>query len=131
MVQVLKGIAIDKYLKYQLIEILMAKNIGADILITSRNFDRNVSGTINMELPDTQTSYHSGNYYGNSGFGSYSGTSTTYGTKSHSIPYSVDRYDQDALFLKNVNNIKPVFNKVEDDYKKNGTSKFDGISVQI
>ena len=60
---------------------------------------------------------------------SYSGTSTTYGTQTTQIPYSVDRYDQGAIFLKNVKNIKPIFDKTNVDFPKSGISEYDGIWI--
>ena len=59
-----------------------AMSIGADVLIASSKYTGTRSGTIQMNLPDQQTTYHSGTVYGSGGSGSYSGTSTTYGTKT-------------------------------------------------
>ena len=105
-----------------------AMSVGADILITSATYQGTRSGTMQMSTPDQQTTYHSGTVTGSSGgYGTFSGTSTTYGTKTTQIPYTVDRYDQEGLFLKNVKNLKHIVDKTNVDYPKNGVSQYDGI----
>jgi membrane-associated protease RseP (regulator of RpoE activity) len=52
-----------------------------------------------MTVPHTQTSYDSGTIYGSGGgFANYSGTSTTFGSETTYMPYSVRRYDYYASF---------------------------------
>ncbi len=105
-----------------------AMSIGADILITSAAYQGSRSGTMEISTPDQQTTYHSGTVTGSSGgYGNYSGTSTTYGTKTTQIPYTVHRYDQAGFFLKNVKNVKPIFEKTNVDFPKSGVSEYDGI----
>ena len=57
-----------------------------------------------ITTPTTSTTYNSRTVsaYGSGGYanGMYSGTSTTYDTQTTYIPYSVDRYEQAALFFK-------------------------------
>lgn len=83
--------------------IAQAKKVGASLILVSQKFQNTVSGTIPLTLPTSTTSYTSGtaNAYGTGGYasGTYSGTTTTYGTQTTNIPYSVDRYEQTALFF--------------------------------
>ena len=80
-----------------------AKKVGASIVVANRKYTNTVSGVLPLTMPTTQTSYTNGtvNAYGSGGFasGNYSGTTTTYGSETTYIPYSVTRYDQQALFF--------------------------------
>lgn len=63
-----------------------------------KKYDKTVSGNMPLVLPNNQTSYT--NYSGNVGnkpiYGT--GTTTTYGTTTSYIPYSVDRYEHEIGF---------------------------------
>ncbi|RYG28974.1 MAG: PDZ domain-containing protein [Burkholderiales bacterium] len=80
-----------------------AKKIGATHIVMSAQYARTVSGAIPMTVPTTTTSYTSGTAtaYGAGGYasGNYSGTTTTYGSQTTMVPYSVDRYDQSAGYF--------------------------------
>lgn len=82
-----------------------AKAVGAAIVLLRSKYQSTKSGAMPLTLPTSQTTYSSGtfNSFGGSGqrpvSGMYSGSSTTYGTGTTYIPYSVDRYDQTAVFL--------------------------------
>jgi hypothetical protein len=80
-----------------------AKKIHADTAIMYSRYSHTESGYVPMSVPDTQTStgFHSGSVYGpGGGYAHYSGSSysTTYGTRTTYIPYSVNRYDYYATF---------------------------------
>lgn len=76
-----------------------AKKIHADTVIVYSGYTNTVSGSMPLTVPNTQTSYHSGSIYGSGGgFANYSGSSTTYGTQTTYIPYSVRRYNYYASF---------------------------------
>ena len=79
-----------------------AKAVHSEIvLIYSKHTDTR-SGVLPLTLPDTQTSTTtlSGSGFGSGGYRSFSGTAntTTYGTQTTYIPYSVDRYDYFASY---------------------------------
>lgn len=85
-----------------------ARNVGASVALVGSTFTETRTTTSSLVLPDTSTTYTTGNvnvntYTPGSGTsyssGSYRGTSTTYGTRV--VPYttSVDRYDQNAVFF--------------------------------
>lgn len=73
--------------------IKQAKLVGADVVLVYSNYLNAVTGNMPMSVPDSQTTYT--NVSGQVGNSNYSGSgySTTYGTKTMNIPYSVDRYD--------------------------------------
>jgi len=75
-----------------------AKKVHADTVIAYREYTNTRSGSVPLTLPDTQTTYHSGSIYGSEMSASYFGSSTTYGSKTTYIPYSVDRHDYFATF---------------------------------
>lgn len=93
-----------------------AKLIGATIVLVNSQYTNTQTTTSTLFLPDTKTTYHSGSAnaystYNNSygGYGSvntnatYSGTSTTYGTKAVPITTNQRRYDQTAVYLVKIN----------------------------
>jgi len=80
--------------------IAQAKKVGADRVVVYKNYRNTESGIIPLTLPDTQTAYHSGSVFGSGGSAMYSGTSTTYGTQTTYIPYSVDQYIYGATYWR-------------------------------
>jgi S1-C subfamily serine protease len=83
--------------------LVQAKKIGAAVVAISSQYQNTVSGDIPLTTPTTNTSYSAGTVntvgsYG-SASGTYSGTTTTYGSQTTYIPYSVDRYVQKALYF--------------------------------
>lgn len=99
-----------------------AKSIGTDILITSSQFKETRTAIASVSTPSTSTTYISG--YGSGGY--YSGSATTYGTQTHTYPIRVDRYDQEGLFLKNVNGIKGLWEKKRESFPVGAPTEFDG-----
>jgi hypothetical protein len=83
--------------------IKQAKKVGASIIVVSQKYQNTVSGSVPLTRPTSTTSFSSGtaNISGTGGdaSGTYSGTTTTYGTETTYIPYSIDRYEQAALFF--------------------------------
>jgi hypothetical protein len=79
-----------------------AKAIHAETVLIYWKHTETRSGVMPLTLPDTQTSTttFSGTAFGSGGYGNYSGTAntTTYGTRTTYIPYSVDRYDYFASY---------------------------------
>lgn len=79
-----------------------AKKVNASRVLLYENYSGTVSGSMPLTLPETQmsTTNINGNVYGSGGYASYSGTgmTTTYGTKTTYIPYSVNRYDYFASY---------------------------------
>lgn len=79
-----------------------AKAIYAEIVLTYSKYTDTRSGVAPLMLPDTRTSTTtlSGSTYGSGGYGSFYGSAntTTYGTQTTYIPYSIDRYDYLATY---------------------------------
>jgi hypothetical protein len=82
--------------------ITQAKKIHASVVMLYSKYTGTVSSMLPLTLPNTQTSTTSlyGNAYGYGGYTAYSGTATTttYGTKTIYIPYSVRRSDYFATY---------------------------------
>ena len=90
-----------------------AKRIGATLVLINSKFTNTQTTTSTLFLPDNKTTYQSGtgtaNTTYNSAYGGYlgssttnayySGTSTTYGTKTVPITSHQRRYDQTAIYL--------------------------------
>ena len=93
--------------------ITQAKLVGASVILARSKFTNTSITTKMLVLPDSQTTYHSGNVstntmYNNSSSGSvstgntngtYSGTSTTFGTKTVPVTSSQQIYDQNAVYF--------------------------------
>ena len=75
-----------------------AKKVHANRVIIYSKYTDTRSGIASLTVPDIRTTYHSGTISGLGGFGHYSGSSTTYGSKTIYKPYSVDMYDYFATF---------------------------------
>jgi hypothetical protein len=101
------------------------KKVGADIVIASSVFDRDVQIQDSISIPKTNTSYVSGfDTYGTF----YSGTVTTQGTQVIPYSYNVKRYDHDVVFLKRVTpDVKAPWEYTQSDFADTGeTSDFRG-----
>lgn len=98
-----------------------AKIIGATIVLVSSKYTNTQTTTSPLFLPDNKTTYHSGTASGSTSYNSaysgylgnsntnatYSGTSTTYGTKVVPITTQQRRYDQNAVyFVKSTKKLK-------------------------
>jgi hypothetical protein len=83
--------------------IAQAKKVGAAVIVISQRYQNTVSGALPITTPTSNTSYSSGtaNIYGPGGMatGNYSGTTTTYGSQTTYVPYSIDRYEQTAAYF--------------------------------
>jgi membrane-associated protease RseP (regulator of RpoE activity) len=80
-----------------------AKKVGAAVVIVGSKYQSTVTGVAPVTTPTTSTAFSNGTASaygaGGSAFGTYSGTTTTYGTQTEYVPYSVDRYDQWAVYF--------------------------------
>jgi hypothetical protein len=82
--------------------IAQAKTVHAEQVIVYVNYRDTQSGVRAVTLPDTKksTTKENGTVFGGGGMANYSGssTTTTYGTKTSYVPYTVDRYDYLAMY---------------------------------
>jgi serine protease Do len=80
-----------------------AKKVGAKYIVVARRYARTAQGAVPITTMVPHTSYTSGtvNAVGPGGFasGTYDGTTTTYESETSYIPYSIDRYDQRAIYF--------------------------------
>jgi len=108
-----------------------AKKVHASIVIVYAKYSGTVSGVMPITTPDNRvsTTNLSGTAYGSSGgFANYSGvaTTTTYGSQTAYIPYSVNRSDYFAAYW--IKNVPPIFGlhikpMTQDVIQKIGTNK--------
>ena len=80
-----------------------AKSVNAARVVVGGRYQSTAQGSMPITTPTTTTAYTTGtaNIYGGGmpTYGTYSGTTTYYGTQTSYVPYSVDRYEQFALFF--------------------------------
>jgi hypothetical protein len=100
-----------------------AKSIGANVFLSTSQFQETRTSFMNLSAPTSSTTYLSGY----SGSGPFYGTATTYGTRTTTIPIAVNRYDQDGLFLRNINNVIPLWERTDAQYKKTESSELEGV----
>lgn len=83
-----------------------ASQVGAHAVLVSSNYSHTVQGALPVNLPTTSTTYSTGTAtaYGSGGYATAygSGVSTTYGSQTVMVPYSVARYDVGAVFFAKV-----------------------------
>ena len=72
-----------------------ANKIVASLVIVREEYLDTLRGSISSSTPTQSTTYHSGQIGGTN----FSGTSTSYGTKTTEIPYSINYSNYQALFL--------------------------------
>jgi hypothetical protein len=100
-----------------------AKSIGADVYISTAQFKETNTSFVTTSVPTTSTTYVSGF----TGRGSFYGTATSYGTSTTIIPVSQDRYKQFGLYLRNINNVLPLWERKLSDYKETDVNELSGI----
>jgi len=71
-----------------------ARKVGANYVAWNADYldTSTTSGVMPITTPTTTTTYHSGSVWGNGGSASYSGYSTTHGSKTTYIPYTKTRH---------------------------------------
>jgi serine protease Do len=81
----------------------ICKKSGATLVLVSANLTDSKTESGNLTLPQTQTSTINGSIYGNGGNSFYNGTVTTQGTTNIPYSYTIDKYDQIAVFFIQTN----------------------------
>lgn len=77
----------------------LAKKLGTPIVLFHIKYTNTNTATVPLVMPNTSTTYNSGMLSGYGGFGTYSGSSTTYGSTIVPMTTSQQRYDQVAVYL--------------------------------
>jgi len=101
-----------------------AQSLGADVFIATSQFKDTRTSFVPTITPTSSTSYISG--YSGTG-GPFYGTSNNFGTRTTMIPVYIDRYEQNGMFLKNVNHVTPLWEKKAADYKETAANPLSGI----
>lgn len=82
----------------------LAKKLKARFIVVGVQYTGTNAGSIPITTPTINTTYSNGSVSanGSGGYvaGNYSGTSTTYGSTTTNIPYSVNRYDKFGIYFK-------------------------------
>lgn len=82
----------------------LARKMKARFIVVESQYTGTNTGTIPLITPTTDTTYSNGtaSVYGSGGqaTGSYSGTSTTYGSRTTNMAFSVNRYDINVIYFK-------------------------------
>jgi len=112
-----------------------AATVGAQAVLISSKYTNTVSGAVPLVLPNNSTSYTSGtataygpggvvNAYGNS-------TTTTYGTTTTMLPYSVNRYDYGAAFFVRMRQRLGLYPKALDDAERQRLQTNSAVAVDF
>jgi hypothetical protein len=96
-----------------------ANSIGSDVFISMAQLKETKTSFYNIQTPTSSTTRMNGF----SGGTAFSGTATTYGTQTTSIPIVINRYDQHGLFLRNINKVTPLWERTNVDYPKNSPTE--------
>jgi len=83
-----------------------AREIGATLVLLSTEFTGSQTAVIPLYMPNSSTSFHSGTVYSGGSSGSYTGTSTTYGSTIIPMVTTQQRYDQTAFYF--IKSTKPI-----------------------
>jgi membrane-associated protease RseP (regulator of RpoE activity) len=112
-----------------------ANKVGAQIVLVNSKFSHSVSGAMPLTVPNTTTSYSSGTAtaYGSGGsvtaYGS--GTTTTYGSQTTMVPYTVQRYDFNAIYFAKTKSMIGFFAVGLDDETRRRLGTNSGVRVDI
>lgn len=123
----------NQILEWQLRE--QAAKVGAHAVLIFSRYTHTASGAVPLVLPNTTTSYSRGTAtaYGSGGVvNAYgSGTTTTYGTQTMMMPYSVARYDVGALYFAKIFSRVGISPVVVDDETRKRLQTNVGIKVLL
>lgn len=114
---------------------VQAQKIGAQVVITGSSYTGTVTGSIPWTTPTTSTSYTTGQAtaYGRGGpvtaYGS--ATTTTYGSQTTMIPYSVNRSDFGAAYFFKSKYHTGVYTKELSDETRRAMGSNKGVLVDI
>jgi len=110
-----------------------AAKIGAHAVLVSSKYTHTISGVVPLELPQTSTSYSTGTAtaYGPGGTvnANGSGITTTYGTETVMMPYSMARSDFGAVFFAKIRPRCGVFVNALDDETRKRLQTNSGVRV--
>ena len=77
-----------------------AKKHGAALVVLSYKRGETIDGSVTVNVPTSQTTYHHGTVYGSYGnYANFYGSSTTYGSTPVTINYQNTYYQQNAFFF--------------------------------
>jgi hypothetical protein len=110
-----------------------AAKLGAHAVLVSSKYSHTVSGAVPITTPTTATSYTTGTAtaYGRGGVvNAYGNSTTTYGTQTNMIPYSIERSEFGAVFLAKTKGRLGVLVAALDDATRKRLETNQGVIVQ-
>lgn len=111
------------------------QKVGADLVVVYSHYTNTVSGVIPWTMPHTETSTTNvnGSIYGNQGMTTINGTAstTTYGSQTTYIPYSVNWSNYLAVYLAKVKPRLGAFYNNLDDQERQAVGSNTGVVVTI
>jgi len=112
-----------------------AENVAAQAVLVSSKYTNTVTGALPVVLPNNSTSYTSGTAtaYGPGGVvNAYgSATTTTYGTTTTMVPYSINRFDQGAVFFVRLKQRLGLYPKALDDAERQKLQTNSAVAVDF
>ena len=99
-----------------------AQSIGSDLFIVNSQFKETKTSFVQRVSPTINYT----RITGYNGEGASYGHLTTYSTQTSIIPIEVDRYDHQGFFLKNINNVAPLWDRKRDQYQETDHSELSG-----
>lgn len=110
-----------------------AKELGACLVLYGKDFSHTVSGTRREDTPTVETHQHSGSVYDGTKYIPYSGTTTTYGTKTKYIPYSYDWYNYVAMYAvkQKETSLGIRFTDLPESVKKEHNTSYGGLVLAV
>lgn len=112
-----------------------ATRVGAQVVLVSSRYTNTISGAIPLSLPTTSTTTSSATAtaYGSGGVvtGYGTGTSTTYGTQTVMVPYSVARADFTALYFAHTKTRLGVYVAALDDSTRRRLQSNSGVKILV
>lgn len=117
--------------------VAMAKELHADVVVVYSSYANTRSGAMPIQMPTTQTSYSTANLHAYGSNGAWAnaygtGTTTTYGTQTTYMPYSVEVYNQDAqYFIKKKPGVVGLYVADLSESKRRQIASNQGIEVKV
>jgi len=109
------------------------REVGADVVLVYSQYTNTVSGVMPLTMPHNQvsTTNMNGSVYGNGGMATVNGTATTttYGTETTYVPYSVNRSNYVAIYLAKTKFTFGAFMRNINDQERQAIGSNSGVYV--
>jgi len=106
-----------------------AQNIGAQVVLLKSVVTGSVNRVMALNTPTTSTSYTTASAYGSGGYAYGNSKTTTYGSETNYIPYSISRSDVGAEFFAKFKTTLGIFYRDLTDEDKKSIGQNGGVKV--